>query len=268
MRNIGIFTCIILLLSGCGVLPGMQNLDTSTIPVQKTHMNVAAMPVIKPITVASLLQHPPRPYVYRVGSQDVLNITIWNHPEFNTLTHSNSNASADEIAGASGYLVNAQGNIYLPLVGYAHVGGKTIAEIHHFITKRLSYYIRSPQVFLRVADYRSQKVYVMGEVLKPGFLPLNDQPLSITAAINLAGSLDPNASDPRHIYVIRGPFTRPEIYWLNVSSPTALLLGEQFKLQPDDVLIVSTAAVTRWNRFLNQLLPTLQTAWYTKAITR
>jgi hypothetical protein len=213
------------------------------------------------------MQHPRENYTYRVGSQDILSINLWNHPEFNSLAQPSANALPDQTAGAPGYLVNDEGNIYLPLIGYIYVNGKTIPEIQHVITKRLRQYIRNPQVFLRVNDYRSKKVYVMGEVLKPGFLPLNDQPLSITAALNLSGSLDPNASDPRHIYVIRGPFMHPEIYWLNVSSPVALLLGEQFRLQPNDIVIVSTAAVTRWNRFLNQLLPTLQTIWYTKAIT-
>jgi polysaccharide export outer membrane protein len=152
-------------------------------------------------------------------------------------------------------------------VGYLHVAQKSTEEIHTLLTRRLSLYVPRPQVFVRVADFRSKKIYVMGEVLKAGFIPLNDQPLSITNALNMTGSLDPNSSDPRHIYVIRGNFLRPEIYWLNASMPTALLLGEQFQLQDNDVLVVSTATVTRWNRFLNQLLPSLQTVWYTKAVT-
>jgi polysaccharide export outer membrane protein len=44
-------------------------------------------------------------------------------------------------------------------------------------------------------------------------------------------------------------------------------MGERFQLKQNDIVVVSTAVVTRWNRFLNQLLPTLQTVWYTKAIT-
>ncbi len=265
------YLCLLILiglLSGCNALPGMQNLNTDNIPVKKEPA-LRIEPTLIPITAASLLSDPSRPYRYRIGPQDVLSVSVWNHPEFNPQQTQTTpgTPTTDQTAGATGYLVDAEGNIYLPLIGNVHVAGKTIAELRPIITKRLSTYIRSPQLFLRVVDFRSRKVYVMGEVLKPGFLPLNDQPLSITAAVNMAGSLDPNASDPRHIYVIRGNYARPEIYWLNVSSPAALLLGEHFQLQDNDIVVVSTATVTRWNRFLNQLLPTLQTIWYTKAIT-
>lgn len=257
------------LLSGCSILPGMQNIDTSNMNVQASPHLMEVKPIVKPITASYLIEHPPKPYVYHVAPQDVLSITVWNHTEFNSHDQQmiNSPLLATQSAGAPGYLINHDGTIYFPLVGYISVAGLSADQVRSLVTKRLSFYVRKPQVLVRVADFRSKKVYIMGEVLKAGYLPLNDQPLSITAALNMSGSLDPNASDPRHIYVIRGDFTRPEIYWLNASTPAALLLGERFQLKDNDVLVVSTAVVTRWNRFLNQLLPSLQTIWYTKAIT-
>lgn len=163
--------------------------------------------------------------------------------------------------------MNSQGNIYFPLLGYVKVANKTVDTIRFDITQRLKEYVKNPQVEVRVADYRGQKVYVLGEVAKPGLVPINDQPVTITDALTLAGSIDPNSSDPAHIYVIRGDLTHPKIYWLDARKPDALLLAEHFSLQPHDVLYVSTAMATRWNRVLNQLLPTLQTVWYTKTIT-
>jgi polysaccharide export outer membrane protein len=270
MRTTLFYVTIISLLTGCSALPGMQNLDTSTIHTQKEHRPIRVDPILIPITASSLIERTTKPYVYRIGSEDVLSVNIWNHNELNTpVSQMSGNITPQgQSAGATGYLVDNLGNIYLPLIGSVHVAGKTINEVHTLITNRFSYYLRKPQIILRVADYRSKKVYVMGEVLKPGYLQLNDQPLSITAALNLSGSFDPNAADPRHIYVIRGKLTRPEIYWLDVASPTDLLLGERFLLRQNDIVVVSTATVTRWNRFLNQLLPTLQTVWYTQAITR
>ncbi len=102
--------------------------------------------------------------------------------------------------------------------------------------------------------------------MKSGFVPITDQPLSITDAISLSGGINPNSADPEHIYVIRGNIYRPTIYWLNAKTPDGLLLAEHFILRPGDILYVSSAPATRWNRVLNQLLPTIQTVWYTKAI--
>jgi polysaccharide biosynthesis/export protein len=69
------------------------------------------------------------------------------------------------------------------------------------------------------------------------------------------------------VYVIRGNLTHPTIYWLDAKTPDALLLAEHFNLQSGDVLYVSSAVATRWNRVLNQLLPALQTVWYVRSIT-
>ncbi len=115
-------------------------------------------------------------------------------------------------------------------------------------------------------DFRGQKVYVFGEVNKPGFIPLNDQPLTIADAITQSGGLNVDSSDPTHIYVIRGSFTHPTIYWLNAGTPDALLLAEHFNLKPGDVLYISSAVITRWNRVLNQLLPTIQTVYFTQSV--
>jgi len=263
-----IISCLLiaLFLTGCSMLPGMQNIDTSTARFEKTGKSVYVDPVIIPIT-ASNVAADNEPYIYRIAPQDVLSIMVWNYAEFNTPALQNSTNTTGQSAGSPGYLVDHHGNIYFPLIGSVHVQGQSIDQVRMLLTKKLSYYLRKPNIIVRVADFRSKKVYVMGEVLKPGFLSMNDQPLSITDAITMAGSLDPNASDPRHIYVIRGSLTHPEIYWLNAATPAALLLGEKFQLEDHDVVIVSTAAVTRWNRFLNQMLPSLQTIWYTKAIT-
>lgn len=269
MRYKLLFISMMVLMSGCSVLPGMQNVDTARMEVQPAQQSYDFKPIVKPITPLSLLHTPHLSYRYHIGPSDVLNVTVWDHPELNVPIQqvvANPNISI-QAGGAPGYLVDDRGNIYFPLIGNLHVAGKTVDEVRTQITHRLNFYIRKPQVFVRVADFRSKKIYVMGEVLKAGFLPLSDQTMSITDALNLAGSVDPNSSDPRHIYVIRGSITRPEIYWLNASTPTAFLLGERFQLRDGDVVVVSVAAVTRWNRFLNQLLPTLQTVWYTKAIT-
>lgn len=270
MWQVAVIAAGVMLLTGCnGFLPAISNPTINNMPRIEYKQIVKVQPVVIPISPTFLLYHPLPHYIYRVAPQDVLSISVWQHPEFNLPLQvlSTNGTQSTQAAGQAGYLVNYQGNIYFPLVGSVHVAGKTVDNIRLLISQRLKEYVRNPQVIVRVGDFRSKKVYVFGEVQKPGLLPLNDQPMTIADALTLSGNFDPNAADPRHIYVIRGEFANPRIYWLDAKTPEKLLLAERFELLPNDVVYVSSATVARWNRFLSQILPTLQTLYFTKTLT-
>ena len=252
-------------------MPGMQNLETTQMRKLVVPERVEVHPTLIPITPSLIADQRVSTYFYRVAPADVLHINVWEHPEFNLVDTLPGVATAPGIhgaAGQAGYLVNSSGRIYFPLIGYVDVADKTVDQIRADITHRLRKYVPNPQINVRVADFRGQKVYVLGEVTKTGFLPINDQQLTIADALALSGWVDPAAADPRYIYVIRGNFTSPQIFWLDARTPDRLLLAERFSLQPRDILYVSSAPATRWNRVLNQLLPTVQTVWFTKAIVQ
>ena len=258
-----------LMLCQCGIMPGMQNLDTSQMRRYVAPERIQVNPTLIPITAALLADQRVSTYFYHVAPADVLHITVWEHPEFQIEVQTGTGVNGPGVQGAAGvpgYLVNASGHIYFPLIGYIAVADKTVDEIRVDITRRLTKFVPNPQVNVRVADFRGQKIYVLGEVNKSGFLPITDQRLTIADALALSGWLNPDSADPSNIYVIRGDFTHPQIFWLNAKTPDRLLLAERFSMQPRDILYVSSAPATRWNRVLNQLLPTIQTIWYTQAI--
>lgn len=258
-----------IVLTGCNVMPGMQNPDLSEMH-KISGDKIRPQVTLIPITPTLIKDQHLSTYFYHIAPADILTITIWQHPELSLQEfHSNQNGGLPSQQGApgqDGFLVNPAGQIYFPLIGNVLVAGKTVDTVRREMTQKLRKYIINPSLNVRVADFRGRKVYIVGEVKKPGFIPLNDQALSITDAIVLSGGLDSSAADPTHIYVIRGTIDRPLIYWLNAKTPEALLLAEHFYLLPNDILFISSAAATRWNRVLNQLLPTIQTVWYTKAI--
>lgn len=251
-------------------MPGMQNLDTAGMYQENSLQRIVVHPTLIPITPTLITDQHVCTYHYHIAPSDVLSIHVWQHPEFDFLitpaTAMATSAGVQGAAGQPGYLVNANGEIYFPLIGYIGVANQTVEAVREKITNHLKKYVPNPQVSVRVADYRGQKVYTLGEVKSPGFLPINDQPLSIADALALAGGMNPESANPKYIYIIRGNFAAPKIYWLDAKTPDRMLLAERFSLQPRDILFVSPAPATRWNRVLNQLLPTIQTIWYTQAI--
>jgi polysaccharide export outer membrane protein len=114
---------------------------------------------------------------------------------------------------------------------------------------------------LNVPDRSRNKVFILGEVRKPSSRVMAKGRMTLAEAIGDSEGFDPVSSNPARIYVIRGSFERPTIYKLDARSPDALLLATQFQLQPHDVVFVSAHNLTRWNRIISQIQPTVQLLW-------
>jgi polysaccharide export outer membrane protein len=123
----------------------------------------------------------------------------------------------------------------------------------------------APDIFLKPGDqlylpFNDRKeVYVVGEVTKPQAINFKTTDITLTQALGRAGGLDPTTSNASAVYVIRGMQSMPQapgtVYHLNAKSPVAFVLADRFLLQPGDVVFVGPAGITRWNRFVSQLLP-------------
>ena len=126
-------------------------------------------------------------YTYLVGAGDVLNITVWDHPEL-TIPQS-GNRSASE----SGNVVHKDGAIFYPYVGTVPVVGRHVTEIREDITRGLGRYIKEPQVDVSVAAFRSQRVFVSGAVKEPSTVPVTNVPMTLLDALNACGGMAPDA---------------------------------------------------------------------------
>jgi len=123
----------------------------------------------------------------------------------------------------------------------------------------------APEIYLKPGDrlflpFNDRKeVYVVGEVLRPQAITFKTTDLSLTQALGRVGGLNPITAKGSAVYVIRGvenmQQTPATVYHLDARSPVSFALSNQFMLKPADVVFVSAAGITRWNRFLTQLLP-------------
>ncbi|HHF3253623.1 TPA: polysaccharide export protein [Vibrio alginolyticus] len=186
-----------ILLTGC-TLPG-SHLSVSDKTVMSTESSdIESQVTVYPLTLERVTSlnsvdpfSKPNPeldieiakYEYEVGPGDILNITIWDHPEL-TIPAGSYRSSAE-----AGNWVHSDGTIFYPYIGVVHVEGKNVRQIRADIASRLAKYIESPQVDVSVAAFRSKKTYVTGEVNKPGQQPITNIPLTLLDAVNRAGGL-------------------------------------------------------------------------------
>jgi len=271
---------------------------------------------------------------YRLGPGDIISIIVWDHPELTTP------AGTFRSAESAGTVVAEDGTIFYPYAGVIKVEGKTTREVRNILATKLTKYIEKVQIDVRMAQFRSKRVYVVGEVSKPGTQDITDIPMNVIEAVNRAGGftaeadysrvlltrrgvtyrvdiqamyeeaateqnamLEPgdivNVSDrsynkifvlgevnkpgsmvmhkkrstladalgdagyinqekssPRWIYVMRSDSDIPELFHLDGRSPDAMLLADRFPLQPRDIVYVDTSDLVRWNRVISNILPT------------
>jgi polysaccharide biosynthesis/export protein len=205
---------VLLLAQGCAVVtaPGFDYAD----PKQRTSVTlgqyVPADPnsppegVITPITpalVQAQMKALPRgipsevqalfaePKPYAIGPSDIIGIIVYDHPELlpNAGAVITQQADPTGISSAPGFIVGADGQVSFPYVGRVKLGGLTEIEAAELVARRISRFIKDPQVTVRITSFRSQRAYVDGEVRSPGTQIFTDVPMTLSEAINRAGGI-------------------------------------------------------------------------------
>lgn len=337
-----------LFLQACMFSPGMH-MDTDRLISQDSAENsMVEMIQITPKLIAqdqavadrlvvpqALLDYTPENY--RIGANDALFITVWDHPEL-TIPGGQQQPSS-----ANARVVRDDGTLFYPFIGNVHVAGKTLEELRDIISTRLARYIEQPQVDVNVIEYNSQKIYfsgafekagimpvnaqrltllqalgqagidadradlsnlliirdgvtytldydrltsstsrigeiylrpgdkvhmslndsrkvfVMGEIQRPGALPYSTSKMTLSEVLGTVGGPSPVSASGKEVYVIRGVENieneKAKVFQLNAQSPSSFILASQFEMQPQDVVFVGAAGITRWNRFISQLIP-------------
>ena len=184
----GLFAVILAAMAGCGSVPEPRQPAAPVAPPAQSQGATSAVNQINEALSLSAANSSGSTLDYRIGPDDLIQITIYNIPE------QEARATPRTVL----LRVSHQGVIVAPLVGEVAVKGKTVAEVQNELGKRYTKYIRNPQVGVMVTEYR-QRVSVMGAVQKPGVFELTG-PKTVIDVLALAGGVSERAGNQVHVY--------------------------------------------------------------------
>ncbi|MCC4595774.1 SLBB domain-containing protein [Xanthomonas campestris pv. phormiicola] len=161
---------------------------------------------------------------------------------------------ADAIAGAGGYTTGAD----LESATLNRDGRPQPLDLYAFFYRgdlAQNLRLRDGDV-LNLPERRLKKVFVLGEVAKPGSQVMPLGPFTLSEALADAGGLNLVSANASQIYVFRHAADgHVDAYQLDTGNPGMLALGDQFALHPRDIVFVDPAKVTRFSRAISQILP-------------
>jgi polysaccharide export outer membrane protein len=171
---------------------------------------------------------------YVIGAQDVLTITVYDQADL-----------------SGSFNVEADGSFTFPLIGRVAAGGMTLRALEEDLEHRLADgYLKHPQVSVAVEQYRSQRIFLIGEVRAPGAFQLTGD-MTLIEALARAGSVTTEAGD--EMLIVRPPASKSgagpvlpeeedaEIIRVNLRELQSGVLSHNVTLRDGDTLVVLRA---------------------------
>ena len=150
------------------------------------------------------------------------------------------------------YLVDARGNIRLPLVGEITIQGLTIRQARNKIKESMQQWMKDPYVDIKFLTFR---VTVFGEVNHPGVFTVSNEKADLLDVLAMAGDLNDNGQRT-NVKIIRGDPRNPKIYEMDLRD-TRTFNSPGFILQPNDIVYVEPFPRKFLFANLNEILPLL-----------
>jgi len=157
---------------------------------------------------------------YVIGPDDVLSIVFWREKDLSTEA-----------------VVRPDGNISVPLLNDVFAAGLTPDQLRVILTKAAERFVATPSVTVVVRTINSRKVFVTGNVIRPGAYPLSG-PMDVLQVIAIAGGLTEFA-DAKHITVMRSDNGRPQAHKFNYRDVAqGKNLSQNIAIKPGDTVVV------------------------------
>jgi polysaccharide biosynthesis/export protein len=189
-RACGFWTsCLLALTTGAFLAAGCATVPESQVVPPPSASAPPAIAEINNALSAAALQTPSASPDYRLGPEDLLEITLYNIPQ----------GEASATPRQTEVRVSQEGKISLPLLGDVEVAGLTTSGLEQLLRGRYDPYLHHPLVGVQVREYRSQLVTVTGAVRNPVVYQLTG-PKTLIDLLTIAGGLSERAGGQVHLF--------------------------------------------------------------------
>ena len=194
-------------------------------------------------------------YEYKIQPNDRLSIFIYvqsgaGSQQMNSiLTSKNTNTNTLNQENV-GLLVTQDGTVRLPLIGSTKVTGYTQDEASKMLIKKYKKYIRNPYITVEILN---QRVIVVGEVGKPGIVPVVNGTMNLLEALSRSGGLK-DLADRSEIKIVRGNLRHPDIRTVDLTKAKNLTYSSLL-LQPNDIVYAQPRRMKGINKIFTEAAP-------------
>lgn len=180
---------------------------------------------------------------YRIRANDILYVQVMSLDDrmnqmFNAASTGGANTTAryfsEDAMYFTGFSVQKNGMVDLPVLGEIEVKGKTEMEAKEAIIAGAGEYLKDAEVIVKLANF---KITLLGEVKRPGTYTYYNNQTTILEALGKAGDLT-DYGDRQQVLIIRPTLTGSETYRINLQDE-GLLASPEYFVQPNDVIYVS-----------------------------
>ena len=170
-----------------------------------------------------------------IKTGDILSINVVSlSPEANQFFSFQQDKNQGNTSSKSiGYLVDAEGQIQMPLIGKIKISGLTTTIAADSVRNRLEKYLERPTVLMRYENYR---ITILGEVARPGIHIVQNEKISILEALGMAGDITIYGKR-KNVMVIREDNGKRTVTRLDLTSPD-VFNSPCFYLQSSDLVYV------------------------------
>ena len=180
-----------------------------------------------------------------VSGEDPLAVAAFNMPVTVGVAGSTASGYTQGNPEKMGYLIDANGNVQLPVLGNIQLAGLNRMDATALLQEKLSAYVNKPVVNIQILNF---KVTVLGEVGSPGTFKVPNERITILEAIGLAGDLKITGIR-KNVMVIRDNNGEKQEFRVDLTDNT-LFNSPIYYLQQNDVVYVEPNNTSRANSTL------------------
>jgi len=147
--------------------------------------------------------------------------------------------------------VRPDGNISLELIREVRAQGKTPAELRDELMRLYDPHLKAPEIAVVARSFYNQRVFVGGQVLRPGEVEIPGRMTALEAIMEVGG-FDLRVAERKDVIVIRYSGDKRYAYKLNLKEATAGKETEPFYLQPKDIVYVPRTTIAKINQWIDQ----------------